>query len=153
MGAPWPFPSVSSICREKAAGERPSAAAFTAAYVPGLAAAARPRDRPGELSREKIETQRRAALRDTIIAGSLTVFVAGILPALNVLQEWREGTVSVVGQRFPLEALGARVLADHFSSEPVVVADIAADPRFDEGNRPMFDSGSAIVICSRRVSI
>ncbi|WP_298960931.1 GGDEF domain-containing protein [uncultured Methylobacterium sp.] len=70
---------------ESAAGERPSAAAFTAAYVPGLAAAARLRDRLGELSREKIETQRRAALRDTIIAGSLTVLVAGILLALNLL--------------------------------------------------------------------
>ncbi|RVU20110.1 GGDEF domain-containing protein [Methylobacterium oryzihabitans] len=70
---------------ETAVGGRPSAAAFTAAYVPGLAAAARLRDRLGELSREKIETQRRAALRDTVIAGSLTVLVAGILLALNLL--------------------------------------------------------------------
>ena len=59
--------------------------------------------------------------------------------ALLVLQEWRGGAVSVIGERFPLAALGPRVLADHLSGAPVVVDDIATDPRFDAGNRPMYE--------------
>ena len=59
--------------------------------------------------------------------------------ALYVLQEWRNGVVSVVGQEFPLAALGEKVLADHLSGQPVRVDDISRDPRFDHSNRPLYE--------------
>ena len=59
--------------------------------------------------------------------------------ALTVEQVWCEGVVTVTGQAFPLAALGDRVLADHLSGAPVRVCDTHADPRFDAGNRVLYD--------------
>ncbi|MEG3089787.1 GAF domain-containing protein [Sphingomonas sp. PB4P5] len=60
--------------------------------------------------------------------------------ALCVLQEWTEGVVRVIGRAFPLAALGDRVIADHLIGHPFKVSDVATDDRFDESNRPLYDS-------------
>lgn len=57
---------------------------------------------------------------------------------LHVIQEWNAGISTVVDIPFPLDALGAKVRAAHETGEPVVVDDIATDPRFDDDNRPMY---------------
>jgi PAS domain S-box-containing protein len=59
---------------------------------------------------------------------------------LCVLQEWTTGLPSIVNQRYPSAALGTRLAAAHMSGLPVRVNDVASDPRFDEHNRPLFDS-------------
>ncbi|MET0310269.1 MAG: GAF domain-containing protein [Sphingomonas sp.] len=66
---------------------------------------------------------------------------------LCVVQEWREGVLSTVDQRYPLSALGKKLAAAHSSGLPVCVDDTATDPRFDETNKPLFDSlGIAAVL-------
>ncbi|MEN2786211.1 GAF domain-containing protein [Sphingomonas qilianensis] len=60
--------------------------------------------------------------------------------ALCVLQEWTQGVVRVIGRAFPLTALGARVIADHLTGQPFKVNDVFADDRFDESNRPLYES-------------
>lgn len=59
--------------------------------------------------------------------------------ALKVLQEWRDGTVSVVGQNFPLTALGEHIVAAHLTDPAIVVRSVAEDPRFDAVNRPLYE--------------
>ena len=59
--------------------------------------------------------------------------------SLEVLQEWRDGAVSVLGQRFPLAAFGQRVLDSHFTSDAVVIDAVATDARFDAANRPLYE--------------
>jgi PAS domain S-box-containing protein len=66
---------------------------------------------------------------------------------LCVIQEWSRGLPSIVNQRYPPSALGEKLAAAHLSGQPVRVDDIATDPRFDEHNRPLFDSlGIAAVL-------
>lgn len=66
---------------------------------------------------------------------------------LCVLQEWTTGLPSIVNQRYPSAALGTRLAAAHMSGAPVRVNDVATDPRFDEKNRPLFESlGIAAVL-------
>lgn len=60
--------------------------------------------------------------------------------SLCVLQEWTTGLPSIVNQRYPSAALGTKLAAAHMSGLPVRVNDVATDPRFDEQNRPLFDS-------------
>ncbi|WP_406875403.1 GAF domain-containing protein [Sphingomonas sp. 179-A 2A2 NHS] len=61
--------------------------------------------------------------------------------ALHVVREWtRDGTPALLGQRFPFAQLGDRLLDSHFTGTPVVIDDIATDDRFDERNRPLFES-------------
>ncbi|RYE01121.1 MAG: GAF domain-containing protein, partial [Sphingomonadales bacterium] len=59
---------------------------------------------------------------------------------LCVLQEWTEGVLSATYERYPLAVLGQRLAAAHSSGLPVRVDDTASDPRFDETNKPLFDS-------------
>ncbi|RYY47652.1 MAG: GAF domain-containing protein [Sphingomonadales bacterium] len=59
---------------------------------------------------------------------------------LCVLQEWTEGVLSATHERYPLSVLGAKLAAAHSSGLPVRVDDTANDPRFDETNKPLFDS-------------
>jgi PAS domain S-box-containing protein len=59
---------------------------------------------------------------------------------LCVLQEWTTGLPSIVNQRYPSAALGTKLAAAHMSGLPVRVNDVSTDPRFDEQNRPLFDS-------------
>lgn len=59
---------------------------------------------------------------------------------LCVLQEWTEGVLSSTHERYPLSVLGKRLAAAHSSGLPVRVDDTASDPRFDETNKPLFDS-------------
>jgi PAS domain S-box-containing protein len=66
---------------------------------------------------------------------------------LCVTQEWREGVLSPVDLRYPLTALGEKLAAVHSSGQAVRVDDTATDPRFDETNKPLFDSlGIAAVL-------
>jgi PAS domain S-box-containing protein len=58
---------------------------------------------------------------------------------LCVEQEWRDGMLSTVNQRYALAALGQKLAAQHSSGQPVRVDDTHDDPLFDDGNRPMFD--------------
>ena len=61
--------------------------------------------------------------------------------ALHVVREWTGGgTPALLGARFPLSVLGTRLMEEHLSGDPVVVDDIALDPRFDPENRPLFHS-------------
>lgn len=57
---------------------------------------------------------------------------------LHVVQEWNAGIGSVVGRPFPLSSLGAKVRAAHETGLPLMVADVATDPRFDE-SRSLFE--------------
>ncbi|CUS43573.1 Sensor histidine kinase [hydrothermal vent metagenome] len=66
---------------------------------------------------------------------------------LCILQEWTTGRPSIVNQRYASAALGTRLAAAHMDGQPVRVDDVATDPRFDERNRPLFDSlGIAAVL-------
>lgn len=58
---------------------------------------------------------------------------------LCVEQEWRDGVLNAVNQRYPLVVLGEKLAAQHSSGHPVRVDDTHDDPLFDDGNRPMFD--------------
>ena len=60
--------------------------------------------------------------------------------ALCVLQEWRDGTSTVIGESFPLAALGDRIRDDHLGGAPVRVEDIRTDARCDATNRPMYEA-------------
>lgn len=61
--------------------------------------------------------------------------------ALHVVREWtREGTPALLGTRYTLAALGEQLMESHLSGAPVVVDDIAADDRFNDENRPLFDA-------------
>jgi PAS domain S-box-containing protein len=67
--------------------------------------------------------------------------------ALCVRQQWVGGLSSIVDERYTLAALGKRLAAAHASGLPVRVDDVAADPLFDDGNRPLFDAlGIAAVL-------
>lgn len=59
---------------------------------------------------------------------------------LVVLQEWSLGQPGIVNQRYSPEDLGSKLAEAHRSGAPVRVDDTATDPRFDETNRPLFDS-------------
>ncbi|GAA0317187.1 hypothetical protein GCM10009087_29470 [Sphingomonas oligophenolica] len=63
--------------------------------------------------------------------------------ALCVLQEWKDGVISVVGETYPLKALGERVMAAHLGGQALRVDDVATDDRFDETNRPLYESVGA----------
>lgn len=59
---------------------------------------------------------------------------------LHVIQEWNAGVSSVMGRPFPLASLGEQVRAAHETGQPMVVDDVSTDPRFDQGNRPLFEA-------------
>ncbi|WP_066800140.1 GAF domain-containing protein [Sphingomonas soli] len=59
---------------------------------------------------------------------------------LCVLQEWSDGALNATHERYPLSVLGNKLAAAHSSGLPVRVDDTATDPRFDETNKPLFDS-------------
>ncbi|RYY47115.1 MAG: GAF domain-containing protein [Sphingomonadales bacterium] len=94
------------------------------------------------------ETSARGILAQTLAAlgehlGALRTNFAEHVPDsqdLYVLQEWSRGTPSIVNQRYSPRDLGVRLAAAHLSGEPVRVDDTATDPRFDDTNRPLFDS-------------
>lgn len=98
--------------------------------------------------RVRAETSPRAILATTLSMvgehlGTARANYAESVPdaaALEVLQEWCDGIVSVVGQNFPLAALGDTILAAHLTGEPVVVASVATDARFDDASRPLYAS-------------
>jgi PAS domain S-box-containing protein len=101
------------------------------------------------------ETNARAILGETLAAlgEHLGVERANFAEAssdgsmLCVTQEWREGVLSTIDQRYPLRALGEKLAAAHSSGQAVRVNDTATDPRFDETNKPLFDSlGIAAVL-------
>lgn len=50
--------------------------------------------------------------------------------ALEVIQDWVDGLGSVAGGRFPFEALGEAVLADHLTGQPFRTDDVDGDARF-----------------------
>jgi PAS domain S-box-containing protein len=52
--------------------------------------------------------------------------------ALTVLQERHQGTGNLFGQIFPVSAIGAKVMAEHFIGRALRVDDILNDSRFDE---------------------
>ncbi len=60
--------------------------------------------------------------------------------ALCVRHEWAAGVARAVDHRYPLADLGKRLAAAHASGLPVRIDDVAADPLFDDRNRPLFDT-------------
>ncbi len=62
---------------------------------------------------------------------------------LVVVNDWVDGAASVIGQAFPLTALGAAVVAEHVAGMPFHTADAHADPRFDPETLALYDAVSA----------
>ncbi len=59
--------------------------------------------------------------------------------ALTVVREWKQASApALLGTRYTLESLGARLMQDQLSGEPVVVDNLPADTRFDDDNLPLF---------------
>ena len=61
--------------------------------------------------------------------------------ALVVTHDWmRDDTPTLVGARYPLDILGAKLIRSQLAGAPVVVDDLTADPRFDADNLPLFQA-------------
>jgi len=65
---------------------------------------------------------------------------------LRVLQEWKNGVISVVGSEIQLASVGSRLAAAHRSGKPIRINDIADDPLVYDGNRATFVSIDAAAI-------
>lgn len=104
----------------------------------------------GETSARGILAETLAALAEHLSAlrtNFAESYGSGSDMELCVIQEWSRGLPSIVNQRYPPRALGQKLAAAHLSGQPVRVNDIATDPRFDEQNRPLFESlGIAAVL-------
>lgn len=59
---------------------------------------------------------------------------------LVIIQEWSQGVPSIINQAYPADALGRRFAASHLSGQPIRIADIHQDDRFDENNLPLFEA-------------
>lgn len=62
---------------------------------------------------------------------------------LVVVDDWVDGLPSMIGQTFPLAALGAAVVAGHVAGAPFCTADTHQDPRFDPATLGLYDAVGA----------
>jgi len=63
--------------------------------------------------------------------------------SLTVVDDWVDGADSVIGQTFPLSALGTAVVAEHLAGVPFRTTDTHDDTRFDPATLALYDAVGA----------